>query len=87
MNSEISIGELANLISRLMNKKISYKSTEDRIRPGSSEVERLICDNTKLIETTDWRPKFVLEKGITEVIEWMENPNNFSFYKSAQYNV
>ena len=87
MNSEISIGELANLISRLMNKKISYNSSEDRIRPASSEVERLVCDNTKLIETTNWRPKFALEEGITEVIEWMENPNNISLYKAAQYNV
>jgi len=43
---------LAKLIARLMDVELTIKSTDERIRPKNSEVERLFCDNTKLLETT-----------------------------------
>jgi len=87
MNSEISIGDLTNLIANLMNADITIESSEERIRPESSEVERLVCDNSKLMKYTSWKPKYTIEKGLTEVIEWMENPEILSIYKVNQYNV
>ena len=87
MNSEISIGDLIDLIANLMNTDITIESSEERIRPENSEVERLVCDNSKLIKYTSWKPKYTLEKGLTEVIEWMENPRNLTIYKAEQYNV
>ena len=87
MNSEISIGDLTDLIANLMNVDITIESSEERIRPENSEVERLVCDNSKLIKYTSWKPKYTLEKGLTEVIEWMENPRNMTIYKAEQYNV
>ena len=72
-------------------KKLTCNKTliidNDRIRPESSEVDRLFCDNTKLIENTSWKPKYSLEQGINEVIEWMKNPKNLNSYKVTQYNV
>ena len=87
MNSEISIGDLTDLIANLMNADITIESSEERIRPENSEVERLVCDNSKLMKYTSWKPKYTLEKGLTEVIEWMENPGNLTIYKAEQYNV
>ena len=87
MNSEISIGDVANLISNLMGEDITIKSSEERVRPETSEVERLVCDNSKLIEHTYWKPEYTLEQGIREVIEWMTSPENLMFYKTDQYNV
>jgi len=87
MNSEISIGELANLIASLMNKKISLRSSEERLRPQNSEVDRLICDNSKLKTSTKWKPEYTIEQGVSEVIKWMKKPENLSIYKSLQYNV
>ena len=87
MNSEISIGDLTDLIANLMNVDITIESSKERIRPENSEVERLVCDNSKLIKYTSWKPKYTLEKGLTEVIEWMENPRNLTIYKAEQYNV
>jgi nucleoside-diphosphate-sugar epimerase len=87
MKSEISIGELAKLIARLMNVKLSIKSTDERIRPKNSEVERLFCDNTKLLEYTEWKPNYSLEKGISVVIEWMKKSENLNYFKSDEYNV
>jgi len=87
MKSEISIGDLAKLIARLMNVKLSIKSTDERIRPKNSEVERLFCDNTKLLKYTEWKPNYSLEKGISVVIEWMKKSENLNYFKSDEYNV
>jgi len=87
MNSEISIGDLVNLIAKLMDSEIKVKTSSRRVRPGKSEVERLVCDNSKLINNSSWTPKFTLKQGILEVIKWMKSADNLNFYKSNQYNV
>ena len=87
MNSEISIGDLAVLISNLMETDITIETSDERVRPKNSEVERLVCDNTKLTNNTPWKPSYTLAEGIGEVIEWMKNPDNLNMYKSDQYNV
>ena len=87
MNSEISIGDLADLIANLMDMDIAIESSEERVRPDKSEVERLVCDNSLLVNHTSWKPAYNLEQGIIEVIEWMKKPENLNMYKSEQYNV
>jgi nucleoside-diphosphate-sugar epimerase len=87
MKTEISIGELAKLIAKLMNVEVTIKSSTERIRPENSEVERLFCDNTKLLKHTSWKPNYTLEQGIGEVIEWMKKPGNLNYFKSDKYNV
>ena len=87
MNSEISIGKLVDLISEIMNTKLQIETSEDRIRPKNSEVERLVCDNSKILKNTSWEPKYKLEDGINKFIEWMKNHDNLELYKSDQYNV
>ena len=87
MNTEISIGNLTKLIANLMGEDIPIVTSEGRIRPKNSEVERLVCDNTKLLKHTSWKPGYTLEKGINEVVEWMKNFENLAIYKPEQYNV
>tara|TARA_Y100000590_G_C15742305_1_gene1020706 strand:+ start:4308 stop:5291 length:984 start_codon:yes stop_codon:yes gene_type:complete len=87
MKTEISIRDLAQLIAKTMNVELNIINTKERIRPQNSEVEKLICDNTKLLKYTSWKPHYSLEQGIIEVIEWMKNPANLRLYKSEQYNV
>ena len=70
-----------------MHTEITIESTEERIRPEKSEVDRLVCDNTKLLKYTSWKSKYTLEKGIIKVIEWMKNPKNLSCYKAEKYNI
>ena len=87
MNLEISIGDLVDLISNQMDLEVCIESSEERARPENSEVERLVCDNSKLLKHTLWKPKYTLKHGISEVITWMENPQHLNMYKSEQYNV
>ena len=85
MNSEISIGDLAVLIGKLTGRKTVINIDSQRIRPGLSEVERLRCDNARILATTAWRPKYHLEAGLNETIDWMKD--NLTLYKHFQYNI
>ena len=87
MNSEISISDLVYLIANLMDTDITIESSNERVRPKNSEVERLICDNSKLLKYTTWKIQYSLEQGISKVIEWMKNLDNLSIYKPEKYSV
>jgi NAD dependent epimerase/dehydratase len=85
MNEEISVKNLANTIAGLLEIKISIKEDKQRVRPENSEVERLRCDNTKVMRNTGWKPKYDLKKGLQETISWIKN--NLEIYKHNIYNV
>jgi len=85
MNKEVSIGDLIHKISSIMKVSINVIQDDKRIRPKTSEVDQLLCDNTKIITHTNWRPKSDLETGLTGTVEWMKNSMNY--YKSDKYNV
>ena len=85
MNEEIAMGDLAHLISRLIGEEIILKTDEQRVRPGDSEVERLMCNNTKISTSTNWKPDYTLESGLMETIEWMKD--HLKLYKPEIYNV
>ena len=72
-------------IASLMNKKIVIKEDMKRVRAENSEVDRLLCDNTKIRNITDWKPKYSLEEGLSETIEWFKKAERF--YKSEIYNI
>jgi NAD dependent epimerase/dehydratase len=69
---EISIGDLAHLIARLVDKPIEIHSECQRVRPERSEVERLLADNGKARTLLGWEPAVGLEEGLKHTIEWMK---------------
>lgn len=85
--SEISIGNLADLIFKIMDKKCKIITDKERIRPRKSEVKRLFGSNQKLMELTNWKQKFNLEVGLRETIEWFSKPENLKKYKTDIYNI
>ncbi len=85
MKNEISIGELVEKIASILNKKINIITDWERVRPEKSEVDRLLCENKKLIESTNWEPVYNLHKGLIETISWMEK--NIDLYKTNLYNL
>jgi len=84
-NSEVSVGDLAQLIFKYLNKNIKIESDQERKRPSKSEVERLWADNTKARRILNWAPKYNLERGLKKTIEWFKK--NKVIYKSGIYNV
>jgi dTDP-glucose 4,6-dehydratase len=70
---EISIGDLAFLIFSLMEKELDIETEERRIRPELSEVDRLLCDNTKARELLGWQSQVTLREGLERTIDWFES--------------
>jgi dTDP-glucose 4,6-dehydratase len=82
---EISIGDLAHLIARLMGKSITIVQADERHRPGKSEVERLIASNELAKDVLDWAPEITLEAGLLATIPWMQE--NLGRYRTGTYAV
>lgn len=85
MSEEISIKDLIKLISKIIGKEVSIKQDQQRVRADKSEVERLLCNNSKLKELTDWVPEYTLKSGLIETIEFLKT--NLDKYKPDLYNV
>ncbi len=86
-NTEISIGDLLTLLQKLMNKKVTIVSENERKRPANSEVFRLWADNKLIKELTGYQPNVSLEEGLKATIQWFQNPENLKKYKTEIYNV
>jgi NAD dependent epimerase/dehydratase len=76
MNMEISIEQLVKLIASLLKVNIEIVEDSKRVRPKNSEVHRLLCNNSKLKNCTQWNASYNLNKGLQETIEWFENRPN-----------
>ena len=63
-------------ISKIMNinKKIFQQNI--RKRPESSEVERLVCANHKMIKLSKWKPDHDIETGLKLTIDWFIENNS-----------
>ena len=85
MNSEISIGDLAKKIMKIMNISSKIVGQKDRLRPDNSEVDKLVCDNSKILSLSNWKPNYDLDQGLDETINWFKE--NLQYYKSELYNV
>ncbi len=86
-NREISIKDIAIMIKTLMNREVKLITEQERIRPGSSEVFRLRCDNGKLKRLTGFEPHYSLEEGLKETIQWFTRPSNLAKFKVDIYHV
>ena len=82
---EISIGDTANTIIRLLNADVKIVTDDVRVRPSKSEVNRLLGSNDKIRELVNWHPKYSFEEGLQETITWFKR--NVDFYKTNIYNI
>jgi NAD dependent epimerase/dehydratase len=82
---EVSVGDLVRTIATLMDVDAEVVRDPRRLRPDSSEVQRLLCDSSALREATGWRPQYSLEKGLAETISWFRDPDNLARYRTGSY--
>lgn len=90
-NFEVSIEDTAKNIAYVMGADIEIQTDEQRIRPLSSEVERLCASNLKAQKLLGWTPKFAgiegLRRGLVSTVAWFKEPENLAGYKSKIYNI
>ena len=84
---ETSIGDLARTIARLMGREVELVQHDERFRPEASEVMRLICDSSELRRATGWEPRWTLDDGLRETIDWFSDPANLANYRRTGYVV
>ncbi|MCS7221683.1 MAG: GDP-mannose 4,6-dehydratase [Anaerolineae bacterium] len=80
---EISIGDLARKICKLLGREFVVEIEDDRLRPPASEVERLLADNSKAQRIMNWAPEVPLEKGLEWTIEWIKR--HLALYHAERY--
>lgn len=85
--SEISIGDLAQIIINKINPGARVVTDMQRSRPVKSEVFRLLGSNEKLKKYTTWQQQVSLKEGLEETIDWFKNKENLKHFKSDIYNV
>lgn len=68
---EVTIGELADRIIRLVGRPVSIETDPDRLRPEKSEVMRLLSDNSLARDELGWQPQVDLDTGLRRTIDWI----------------
>ena len=81
----ISIGDLAQKILRLCESEARITCEQQRVRPVTSEVMELICDNTLAKDLLEWQPRVSLDEGVRQVIRFVSDHPDL--YKVELYNV
>jgi NAD dependent epimerase/dehydratase len=84
---EHSIGRVAQLLIEQVNPQARLVVEEERLRPDKSEVVRLLGDNRKITGSTGWRPRFAIESGLEQTVDWFRQPANLAKYKAWLYNL
>jgi NAD dependent epimerase/dehydratase len=67
-----TIGDLARTTLALAGKKVPIVVDEERVRPETSEVHELVCDNRKAARLLGWSPKVKVEDGLARTIEFVQ---------------
>ena len=84
-NTEYTIEEIAKKILTKLNSKAIINKDNKRVRSANSEVTRLVCDNSKILKHTKWKPEVKIEKGLDLTIDWFKNYKDF--FKHDIYHV
>lgn len=69
----VSIGELVELVGEVLGTSLEVRTDPERVRPPSSEVDRLVCDNGRARDLLGWRPAVTLRQGLERTVEWIRS--------------
>jgi len=79
----VSIRELVEIISAIMNREMNIITEKERTRPAKSEVLKLISCATKAKKLMNWEAQTGLQEGLTKTVTWISENQNF--YKTAKF--
>ena len=82
---EATVAETIELIGKITGKKIKFSIDPQRLRPQKSEVERLLCNASKIQNICGWQELISFEEGLKKTCRWIKD--NLKVYKAGIYNV
>ena len=75
-NKNYSVIDIINKLSVFNNKKYKIKLDKNRVRPKNSEIYNLLCDNNDITQSTKWKPKINIDKGLIKTFNWFKDNKN-----------
>jgi dTDP-glucose 4,6-dehydratase len=84
-NLDISIGDLANRIIKIIGREVRIVQEEKRMRPPKSEVMRLRASNEKAKQLIGWEPEVSIDQGLKSTVDWISD--NLELYRARGYVV
>jgi len=83
--NEVSIEDVARRIIKIVGKSVEIRQEQKRSRPETSEVERLIADNSMAMKLLGWKPTICLDEGLRLTIDWIRD--HLDEYRPGTYSV
>ena len=83
--SDITIGDLAKKIIKIIDSDLEIEFDSRRERPEKSEVMHLCGDTSKVFKLTGWKPEVTIDDGLELTIDWIKS--NLSFFQSERYTI
>ena len=88
---EVSIGDTFKYIREIMNSDAKLCLEQKRVRPDTSEVDRLLSCNLKARKLLNWQPEYLgidgFKRGLKKTIDWLTSAKNIEKYKADIYNI
>jgi NAD dependent epimerase/dehydratase len=82
---EVSVGEIVDLVGELVGRSLVVTHDPDRVRPTSSEVDRLISAPDRARELLGWVPRVELREGLERTLRWVAA--NRERFRADQYAI
>ena len=82
---EVTVGEMVERVLAIVGRDLPVVTADERVRPGRSEVERLLADPSKARRLLGWEPEVPFEDGLRRTVEWMRNA--LGEYRPSVYTV
>jgi dTDP-glucose 4,6-dehydratase len=83
--TEVSIGELVQRINAIIGRDLPIRKKDERVRPETSEVNRLLSNNSKARDLVGWTPRVTLDDGIRLTAKWVEE--RLEMYDPSTYRI
>jgi NAD dependent epimerase/dehydratase len=83
--TEISIGKLAEEIFEILGVSPRIETDMTRIRPATSEVERLVADPSRARDLLNWRSTVPRVQGLARTVAYVRD--NLHHYRPGEYAV
>ena len=81
---EISVGDLAEEIMKILGDTVEIEAETDRQRPPNSEVDRLVASASLARDLLDWTPSTSFQDGLRLTIDWIRS--HLSEYRPEIYS-
>ena len=80
-----SIDALVSVVADLLGRPLTVESDPQRLRPVTSEVDRLVCDAARARRLLEWAPQVELATGLGRTLDWIRR--HAERYRPEEYAV